>query len=754
MSGGSPRSGALESLWSLADDLYDLYLRTRLSGRAGARAAGSASSLMTEAWEGRLPSLDALRAHLQECGVQEFGAWALRWEQTRRQIEVEQGIPGFLLPEVKIVRRTFVRRSRGSYAFALPRSLSYGSRSFTAEFLVNCKVRDRDQLVWSGVRDIPRLLVTEARARLRLAQRENRDPADEFGGVFAAMPLTRGAGIDALVSVDVQAVPFPAAPQQASTPQPYAGPPVPQPLHPTGAVSQQPPVPGQGGIPEGVWPYLIPPTGPGNRLSPVPAPEADRSRERFLVADMAPAVRLGSTCSLVVSILADRPVDSVSAARSLQLPPAPGGVALTVVVHPSSGLLPEDALEQVVQVPPDGDSAPVRFPFQAVQEGLQRVRLTAWVGGSFLCELEVQVSVHASARVAGAPRRAVAAMESLEPAQGEVTLQITTIDGRPAFQIISEPYLGRLVHAESLVGAAGDAVERAISTLRDLAVGRSPYSAGTARRWMEEVGAGLWRQMVPDVVKDEFWQLRDRITTFTIAADDDIPWELLYPLAPGHDEGFLVEAFPVLRRARGQGRTRSLQLSDPRFVVSARQPVTAAEEIAAIQGVIGPGAVIDSIEGVLDALDAGELNVAHFACHNAFQLDGGGSRIEMAGGQLVPGMLNRAAVRRSLAARSPVVFLNACRSAGAVPEYTQMMGWAQQFLSAGAGAFLGTLWAVRSDKASSFATTFYTALAEGRPLGQAVLAARRQAAAGDGDPTWLAYTAYGDPAATASATTP
>ncbi|MFF2628663.1 CHAT domain-containing protein [Kitasatospora griseola] len=474
----------------------------------------------------------------------------------------------------------------------------------------------------------------------------------------------------------------------------------------------------------------------------------DPGRRRFLVAEMAATAQLGSTCSLVVSIVEHEPSDDRGVVRAMLVPSNPHGTAVTVVVHPSAGMVAEEALEQVMRVPLRGDTSPVRFAFRAAAEGLQRVRLTVWVGGSFLCELEMQISVHAAARAAGAPHRVDAPIGPLEAAPGEVTLQITTIEGRPAFQIISEPYLGRLIHSESLIGSPGDAVERALATLRDLAVGRSPYSAGTARRWMEEVGTGLWRQMVPDVIKNEFWQLRDRITTFTIAADDNIPWELLYPLAPGHDEGFLVEGFPVLRRARGQGRARTLRLSEACFVVSAKQPKTAAEEIAAIQSVIGSGTTVDSIEGILETLDHGDLNVAHFACHNTFQPDGAGSRIDMVDGPLVPGMLNRAAMQRTLARRSPIIFLNACRSAGAVPEYTQMMGWAQQFLSAGAGAFLGTLWAVRSDKAASFATKFYAALTEGQPLGQAVLTARRDAAAGDGDPTWLAYTVYGDPAAT------
>ena len=81
-------------------------------------------------------------------------------------------------------------------------------------------------------------------------------------------------------------------------------------------------------------------------------------------------------------------------------------------------------------------------------------------------------------------------------------------------------------------------------------------------------------------------------------------------------------------------------------------------------------------------------------------------------------------------------------------EYTQMMGWASQFMAAGAGAFLGTLWPVRSSRASLFAEAFYMALMAGEDLGRATLTARK-VARDNADPTWLAYTCYGDPAALA-----
>jgi CHAT domain-containing protein len=96
---------------------------------------------------------------------------------------------------------------------------------------------------------------------------------------------------------------------------------------------------------------------------------------------------------------------------------------------------------------------------------------------------------------------------------------------------------------------------------------------------------------------------------------------------------------------------------------------------------------------------------------------------------------------------APIVFMNACRSAGLTPTYNGLDGWASKFLEAGAGAFIGSLWAVSDDAAREFAEEFYEQLKNGATLGQSVTAARNTAAARSDDPTWLAYTAYGDPRA-------
>ncbi|MFZ1631062.1 MAG: CHAT domain-containing protein, partial [Anaerolineae bacterium] len=73
-------------------------------------------------------------------------------------------------------------------------------------------------------------------------------------------------------------------------------------------------------------------------------------------------------------------------------------------------------------------------------------------------------------------------------------------------------------------------------------------------------------------------------------------------------------------------------------------------------------------------------------------------------------------------------------------------GWAERFVQAGAGAFVGALWEVNDRLAAQFAAVFYEKLFGGAALGDAFTAARtaiRDAA--PNNPTWLAYVLYGEP---------
>jgi CHAT domain-containing protein len=71
-------------------------------------------------------------------------------------------------------------------------------------------------------------------------------------------------------------------------------------------------------------------------------------------------------------------------------------------------------------------------------------------------------------------------------------------------------------------------------------------------------------------------------------------------------------------------------------------------------------------------------------------------------------------------------------------------GFAQRFLEAGAGAFIGTYWSVYDQPAIDFAKATYNRLLAGTPIARAVKEARNQIQS-SGDATWLAYTVFADP---------
>ena len=504
------------------------------------------------------------------------------------------------------------------------------------------------------------------------------------------------------------------------------------------------PVGEPGGATEAPWGSAAP-TG-----SAAPPPEEDSGDlVRFLVGELPTTVRVGQEFSLVARISLDEPWPGIAAAPLSGFPAHGDGVDVIFLVQPDFGIRGEE-LQATVRVPARAGSPPVRFGLRAHEVGLRHLRLSAWIGGTQLAELSLEISAETHAAGERTQRRQ-APVPELTSRPGDVTLQVAFDGSRYSFQIASSRYWSEQVVARSLTDAPGQAVERTVDMLRRFAGGRTAYSPAAARRWIRETGVGLWQDLVPDQIKDAFWELHDDIATFTVAgADDVVPWELLHPLTRTRDDGFLVEQFPVVRRVLGQRAAATVCVDDPRFVVPGKSPANAREEADRLHRVLRQGdgpAYVSHLDELMDLLDGPGVGLLHFACHNSFSAQQGGSAIAMEGGAFVPLMLNSTAERRGLADRHPLVFVNACRSAGVAPEYTRMTGWASQFMRAGAGAFVGTLWPVSSDRAAGFAEAFYAQLTGGTPLGTASLLARR-AIADPADPTWLAYTTYGDPAAT------
>ncbi|MFI6623097.1 CHAT domain-containing protein [Streptomyces sp. NPDC050528] len=439
--------------------------------------------------------------------------------------------------------------------------------------------------------------------------------------------------------------------------------------------------------------------------------------------------------------------------RSFHVPKE--GAQLTITVT-AQGLRALGDLTQELMVYPGRDSDVLYFGLRTMTSGLHHVTVRAFHKGTYLGAVHLQISVTEGGVTRDGPqRRAVLPGIAFEP--GEATLQVHRAeDGSFSFQLLSETcYPPELFRYRG--GDPAEATEQIYDQLREAAsrAGRaSSADAAGLRKRLKNEGVQLWSSAVPEAVQRQFWEQADRITSFTVLGEHDfVPWELLYPLDADHDNGFLAEWLPVVRRVFRQDRVHRINLPGAAFVMPPGSPEEAQLEINELRDLLGPEVAnvgdFTEREALTSLIEGGHAGLLHFACHNGFSRSG--SRVHMADGHFTPRDLATAAQTHSLRAQQPLVFFNACRSAGEIPWFSDTLGWAQTFLKAGAGAFIGTLWPVRSDSAMRFAKTFYGQLLDaGQPLGQASLAARQAIRDLDGDPTWLAYAVYGSPAATAT----
>ncbi|MFJ9011471.1 CHAT domain-containing protein [Streptomyces canus] len=500
-------------------------------------------------------------------------------------------------------------------------------------------------------------------------------------------------------------------------------------------------------------------------ISPPPTPplaagaESGAAEPRRLVAELAEQTSPGRSVPLHVQIVQEEELHGGVQLRPFFVPP--GGARVLITIH-APGLVAIDELQQELHVMPGRDSDVLRFRLKAPTPGLHKVTVRAFRGGTFLGEVTCQISVdHDSATRDGPQRQAPLPSMAFDP--GEITLQVLKDEaaGTFSFQLISETFYAPEVF-QFRAGNPRQATEQIYAELRRAAKAAATTGAsGDGSRLRDRLrnhGVQLWTSAVPQAVQSQFWNEADNMAAFTVLGEHDIvPWELLYPLNEGgEDRGFLAEWLPVVRRVFGQDRVRRLSLPGVAFVVPPGSPADTEQEVSSLRARLGAqvadAGVLSERAALTALIEGGHAGLLHFACHNSFT--GTGSCVTMADGPFDPIDLASAAQLRTLRPYRPLVFFNACRSAGEIDWFGESLGWAPQFLNAGAGAFVGTLWPVRSRSALQFAETFYDQLlTHRRPLGQASLAARQTIRdLHGGDPTWLAYAVYGSPAATAHTT--
>lgn len=489
----------------------------------------------------------------------------------------------------------------------------------------------------------------------------------------------------------------------------------------------------------------------------------DEAAERYLRAEMPAEAAVGQTVLLAVEVGAE--------ASPLRVD-LPGGSELDVVVQAREGFVVEGNGAATLHVSGDGDAAArVQFRLRAVRPGPGVVRVFALHRGSFLGALPpLETVVHPAGEAGPAPAPApvlsaagaVGAAPSAGPDLSLLILEQRDARGAPSLSIraTARDAALRLTLKEFGPVPLGmeplNYFEDFFADIEELGQQWPDCSAGLVARKLEGKGARLFESIFPAELRALLWEYRHRIASVQIYSEEAwIPWELcrLTGIRDGKvAEGpFFCEAFEVTRWIPGVPRCPWLTLDNLALVMPRDSKLPGVlEEREFLLSLAGDGGAVSEIPAryldVRKALAGGSFDGFHFSGHGIKRgpsADRSGIRLEE-DEDLRPDEISGDA--RNLGRSQPLVFLNSCHGARGAFTLVGAGGWARRFLDAGAGAFVGAYWSISDEAASGFSRVFYRELRAGKGLGAAVRAARL-AIRSDHDPTWLAYTVYGDPGA-------
>ena len=308
---------------------------------------------------------------------------------------------------------------------------------------------------------------------------------------------------------------------------------------------------------------------------------------------------------------------------------------------------------------------------------------------------------------------------------------------------------------------------RVPSTVRDDIVGRMrsgnvlPAQDRAFDEKLTEIGNLVFRRLLPASIQDVLAKLDHGY--LTIATDDPaILWEAAF-----FNEAFLGLRLAVARRMIARKlpdpqprperpSLEMLVIADPRGDL--RQ---AGSEADAIKGLFEEDSLVQvrvlaeddaSVGNVLDQLGGQPYDIVHYAGH-VDAPESGEATLQLADGELTASYLLNASGAGQRASNLPqIMFINGCSSGRLAQEVEAnprfagewIASMAETCLTAGVGSYIGTLWDVADAPASKIASSFYAALLEGAPVGDALMSARASAA-DLGAAGWGAYLLYGRP---------
>lgn len=266
-----------------------------------------------------------------------------------------------------------------------------------------------------------------------------------------------------------------------------------------------------------------------------------------------------------------------------------------------------------------------------------------------------------------------------------------------------------------------------------------------------------------------FWPHRANVRSLRLTSTDrSIPHELALLRSPKNDdsdEKFLCE-YGLVRSISGANPPLQLNLNkitylnahyDNQSYLDVKGLNPSGDENSEWAGSTEFEQIESSDTALLEALGTADFDALHITCHGRVSLknalkteiivgDELGSDEETELKSITPHQIKVALLKnKAFRKRRPIIFFNACETGRNRQALNLWYGWADIFLKAGAGAFVGTAWPVKNGPANAFASAFYSSLKQGKTLAEASIAARN--AAKFEDASWLAYRVYGEPSA-------
>jgi hypothetical protein len=390
---------------------------------------------------------------------------------------------------------------------------------------------------------------------------------------------------------------------------------------------------------------------------------------RFLQGRFPERVRLKDRAGLQVRIALQPGSDQSAPLRQIMI--SPGGIDVLLVLH-APRFTPLSDLYRKIHVPPTADSDWAVFELEAQQEGIHTLEVTAYHDGSYLGGLPLQVTVDSQADT-GPSIEHGSAMDVRRREPGEVTLLIRHDDDQKVYryQFIDDTIGGPdEMQSNRLRRTPLEAVEDLVTQLNLVARGVTQFTPEQTREWLKNKGIELWKEFIPDMLQRLFWERRAQITRMIIfSSGDTVPWELLYPFAPGdYDAGFLAEQFPISRWVFGAALVDRLKLSQGYFVRPTSSLPAALNEVTTLSAMLKKRGIathppLENLAQLLHLFENPTFNLLHFSCHNSFKPQSPTASSVLLGSQpFQPTFLNQHDSRfRNM---SPLVFMNACRTDG------------------------------------------------------------------------------------------